>query len=116
MPRVPAYAASKGGVLSLTRNLALDYAGDNIRVVAICPGIVDSEIVRAGARAEGGDEQGAYARYGSLHPIGHIGEPSDIAAAVMFLASEQARFITGEYLCVDGGMMALGVWAGGVGR
>lgn len=116
MPGVPAYAASKGGVLSLTRNLALDYAPDKIRVVAICPGVVESEIVRAGARSEGGDVQANLKRYGSLHPVGHIGQPSDIASAAMFLASDEARFITGEHLCVDGGLMALGAWADAVGR
>ncbi|MBM4435798.1 MAG: SDR family oxidoreductase, partial [Actinobacteria bacterium] len=54
MPRVPAYAASKGGSLSLTRNMALDFARENIRVVAICPGTIDSDMVRTAARAEGG--------------------------------------------------------------
>jgi NAD(P)-dependent dehydrogenase (short-subunit alcohol dehydrogenase family) len=115
MPGVPSYAASKGGILSLTRNMALDYAEEGIRVVAICPGTIDSELVRAGARAEGGDEEANVRRYGAAHPIGRIGQPEDIAQAVLFLASDRASFITGEYLTVDGGFMAQGAWASTVG-
>jgi NAD(P)-dependent dehydrogenase (short-subunit alcohol dehydrogenase family) len=111
MPRVPSYAASKGGVLSLTRNMALDYARENIRVNAVCPGTIDSEMVRAAARAEGGDIEANVRRYGSFHPIGRIGLPEDIAQAVLFLASPRAGFITGEHLSVDGGFMAQGAWA-----
>ena len=115
MPGVPAYAASKGGLLSLTRNMALDYAAEGIRVVAICPGTIDSALVRTLARAEGGDEEANIRRYGAHHPIGRIGTPADIAEAVLFLASDRASFITGEYLCVDGGFMAQGAWATGAG-
>ena len=115
MPGVPSYAASKGGILSLTRNMALDYAPEGIRVVAICPGTIDSELVRAAARAEGGDEEANVRRYGAFHPLGRIGQPDDIAGAVLFLASERASFITGEYLTVDGGFMAQGAWASSAG-
>lgn len=111
MPGVPSYAASKGGILSLTRNMALDYAPEHIRVVAICPGTIDSELVRALARAEGGNEQENLRRYGSVHPLGRLGLPEDVAAAALFLASDRASFITGEYLTVDGGFMAQGAWA-----
>lgn len=111
MPRVPAYAASKAGILSLTRNMALDYAHEGIRVVAVCPGTIDSELVRELARAEGGDVDANVRRYGSFHPIGRIGTPADIANAVLFLAGDRASFITGEYLTVDGGFMARGAWA-----
>ena len=110
-PRVPSYAASKGGILSMTRNMALDYAREGIRVVAICPGTIDSEMVRTAARTEGGDIDANLRRYGSFHPIGRLGLPSDIANAALFLASDRASFITGEYLAVDGGMMAQGIWA-----
>jgi len=115
MPGVPAYAASKGGVLSLTRNMALDYARENIRVTAICPGTIDSDMVRTSARAEGGDIEANVRRYGAFHPMGRIGKPEDIANAAIFLASEKASFITGEYLCVDGGFMAQGAWASSAG-
>ena len=108
---VPAYAASKGGVLSLTRQMALDYAGENIRVVAICPGTIDTEMVRAAAAREPDGIEAALQRMGKKHPIGRIGTGQDIANVVTFLASDRAAFITGEYVCVDGGYMALGAWA-----
>lgn len=115
MPRVVAYAASKGGVLSLTRAMAMDHAHEGIRVVAICPGTIDSAMVREIARAEGGDVEANVRRYGASHPIGRIGTPADIGAAAVFLAGDGAGFITGEALNVDGGYMALGAWASGAG-
>jgi NAD(P)-dependent dehydrogenase (short-subunit alcohol dehydrogenase family) len=115
MKGVPAYAASKGGVLSLTRQLALDYASEGIRVLAICPGTIDTEMVRASARLEPDGVEAALARYGRSHPLGRIGTGQDIANVVLFLASDKASFMTGEYVCVDGGYMALGAWAGGAG-
>ena len=115
MKGVPAYAASKGGVLSLTRQLAVEYAAENIRVLAVCPGTIDTELVRAAAAMEGGDIEETLRRYGKSHPIGRIGTGQDVANVVLFLASEKASFMTGEYVCVDGGYMALGAWAGGAG-
>lgn len=115
MPRVPAYAASKGAVLSLTRNMALDYAPEGIRVNAVCPGTIDSEMVRSFARSEGGDIEATLARYGASHPLGRLGRASDVAEATLFLCSERSSFITGEHLNVDGGYMALGAWAAGAG-
>ncbi len=109
---VPAYAASKGAVLSLTRNLALDYADKNIRAVAICPGSVDTPMLRATAAVESPQNpDAALAHWGSNHPIGRIGRAEEIAEVVVFLASDKASFITGEYVCVDGGLMAKGAWA-----
>jgi NAD(P)-dependent dehydrogenase (short-subunit alcohol dehydrogenase family) len=108
---VPAYAASKGGVLSLNRQMAIDYAPEGIRVVAICPGTIDTEMVRAAAAREPDGLDAALERWGKHHPIGRLGSSQDIANAVTFLASDRAAFITGEYLCVDGGYMALGAWA-----
>jgi NAD(P)-dependent dehydrogenase (short-subunit alcohol dehydrogenase family) len=115
MPGVPAYAASKGGILSLTRNMALDYARDGIRVNAICPGTMDSELVRALARAAGGDRGATLARYGSYHPLGRLGTPEDVAQAALFLASPRSSFMTGTYLTVDGGFLAQGAWASSAG-
>ncbi len=120
MPGVPAYAASKGGDLSLTRQMSLDYAAENIRVMAICPGTIDTEMVRAVAREELGtaDEDAVAARvaqYGKDHPLGRVGTGLDIANAVMFLASDKASFMTGSYLAVDGGYLAQGAWATGAG-
>ena len=108
---VPAYAASKGAVLSLTRNLALDYAEDNIRVVAICPGSVDTPMLRATAALTSPDDpEGTLSEWGRKHPLGRIARPAEIAEVVVFLASDKASFITGEHVCVDGGLMAKGQW------
>jgi NAD(P)-dependent dehydrogenase (short-subunit alcohol dehydrogenase family) len=116
MKGVPPYAASKGGVLSLTRQMAVEYAGENIRVLAICPGTIDTEMVRAAARREPDGVEAALERMGKSHPIGRIGTGDDIANLVLFLASDKASFMTGEYVCIDGGYMALGAWAGGAGN
>ena len=108
---VPVYAASKGAVLSLTRNLALDYAEEHIRVVAICPGSVDTPMLRAtAALASPGDPDGTLSDWGRKHPLGRIARPEEIAEVVVFLASNKASFVTGEYICVDGGLMAKGQW------
>ena len=112
MPGVGPYAASKGGLLSLTRNLALEYAPQGLRAVAICPGTIDSEMVRTAARLGGGDIEASLEAYGRTHPLGRIGTPEDVANAAVFLASDKASFITGDYLCVDGGYMAQGAWTG----
>ena len=112
---VPAYAASKGGVLSLTRQMALDYAPENIRVLAICPGTIDTDMVRTAAAAEGGDIEETLDRFGAGHPVGRIGTGQDIANLVLFLASEKSSFMTGTHVVIDGGYMALGAWAGGAG-
>ena len=113
MKGVPAYAASKGGVLSLTRQLAVEYAAEGIRVLAICPGTIDTELVRASARIDPQGEDAAIANYGKSHPLGRIGTATEVANVVLFLASPKASFMTGEYVCVDGGLMALGTWAAG---
>ena len=112
---VPAYAASKGGVLSFTRQVALDYAPENIRVLAICPGTIDTDMVRTVAAVEGGDIEETLDRYGAGHPVGRIGAGQDIANLVLFLASEKSSFMTGTHVVIDGGYMALGAWAGGAG-
>ena len=111
-PGVPAYAASKGGVLSLTQQMALEYALENIRVVAVCPGSIDTPMNRAiAASMEPDQDPGETMRvWGRRHPIGRMGAPQDIANAVLFLASDKASFMTGEYVCVDGGYMAQGAW------
>ena len=112
---VPAYAASKGGILSLTRQMALDYASEDIRVLAICPGAIDTEMLRTIAASEPGSVEDNLRRFGATHPLGRIGTGQDIANVVLFLASDKASFMTGEFVCVDGGYMALGAWAGGAG-
>jgi 3-oxoacyl-[acyl-carrier protein] reductase len=108
---VPAYAASKGGVLALTRQMAVEYAAENIRVLAICPGTIETEMVRAAAARQPDGMQAALDRWGQRHPLGRIGTGQDIANVVTFLASDRAAFMTGEFVCVDGGYMAVGAWA-----
>jgi NAD(P)-dependent dehydrogenase (short-subunit alcohol dehydrogenase family) len=108
---VSAYAASKGGILSLTRQLALDYAADNIRVLAVNPGTIDTPLLNESVGEAVAQSAEQRAIWGKAHPIGRIGHPEEIANAVMFLASDEASFMTGENVCVDGGMMAKGAWA-----
>ena len=113
MKGVAAYAASKGGILALTRQLALEYAADNIRVLAVNPGTVDTSMTRS-EFAEMDAEQAAraWAAMARAHPLGRIGLPADIASLVLFLASEGAAFMTGASIDCDGGLMAQGAWAG----
>ncbi len=111
MKGVSAYAASKGGMLSLTRQLAVEYAQENIRVLAINPGSVDTPMVADAIEATGTDGEKARELMAEAHPLGRIGQPEDIANLALFLASDRASFMTGEYVCADGGLMALGAWA-----
>src|SRR4051812_36570561 len=91
-----AYTASKGAVLSLTLNMALDYAADQVRVNCICPGFVNTPLL-ASLPAE------KKARLAALHPLGRMGEPEEIAHMALFLMSDQAQWITGQAIAVDGG-------------
>jgi NAD(P)-dependent dehydrogenase (short-subunit alcohol dehydrogenase family) len=104
---VSAYAASKGGQLSLTRQLALEYAKDNIRVLAVNPGTIETPLALAASESL----EALRAAAAQTHPLGRIGQPQEIANVVLFLASDKASFMTGEYVTVDGGMMAKGAWA-----
>ncbi len=110
-PLVPAYAASKGAALSLTRQLAIDYARENIRVLAVCPGSIDTPLLRTAAAMQEGDIEQTVRDWGRSHPLGRTGQPQEIASVVVFLAGPGASFMTGEYVCVDGGYNALGAWA-----
>jgi NAD(P)-dependent dehydrogenase (short-subunit alcohol dehydrogenase family) len=111
MKRVSAYAASKGGVLSLTRQLALDFAEDGIRVLAVNPGTIETPLVEEAAAAHQLTMVDARKKGGEAHPIGRIGQPGEIAEVVLFLSSQRAGFMTGEFVNVDGGLMAKGSWA-----
>ena len=108
---VSAYAASKGGIISLTRQLALDYAKYGIRVLAVNPGGIQTPLVDEVIEAFGHEREQFFKDYAKIHPIGRYGQPEDIANAVLFLASDKASFMTGENVCVDGGLMAKGAWA-----
>ena len=97
--RGAAYAAAKHGVVGLTKDAALDYAGSNIRINAICPGIINTEMMD---RFTGGTTQGRDSVI-AQEPIGRMGRPEEIAAAVVWLCSEAASFVTGHALVADGG-------------
>lgn len=101
-PRLLAYSASKAGVIHLTRSLAIDHATAGLRVNCVCPGTVHTPMLeRLFARED--DRQAAYSRACRQHPVGYIGRPDDVAAAITYLASREARFVTGAVLTVDGG-------------
>ena len=97
-----AYSASKSGIVSMTSSLALDLAPDNIRVNLVCPAAIGTRMVTAWLDAEE-DSDGARARVLVKHPIGRIGRAEEVASVIAFLASEDASFMTGLSIPVDGG-------------
>ncbi|GAB4580915.1 MAG: SDR family oxidoreductase [Anaerolineales bacterium] len=107
---IAAYAASKGGLLALTRAMAIEFAPDNIRVNAILPGAVDTQMLRAGLvrdHAGSGTLQERLENLASKTVNGRVGTPDEIARAIYFLAdNEQSSFMTGQALIVDGGATA----------
>jgi NAD(P)-dependent dehydrogenase (short-subunit alcohol dehydrogenase family) len=94
-----AYTAAKHGVIGLTKDAAVDYAQANIRVNAVCPGIIDTEMMQ---RHTGGTSEGRD-RVIASEPVGRMGTPEEIAAAVLWLCSDAATFVTGHAMVVDGG-------------
>lgn len=106
---VPAYTASKGGIVALTRSLALDFADDGVRAVALAPGSVDTPMLRWSAAVTAGDEAGVdevIEEWGRNHPLGRVVTVDDVVNAVLFLASDEAAMITGTTLTIDGGLIA----------
>lgn len=95
----PAYVASKHAVVGLTKNVALDYARQGIRVNAVCPGIIHTPMID---RVAGGDP-GVIEQMIAAKPMGRLGQPEEIAGTVVFLCSSAASFITGQAIAVDGG-------------
>jgi NAD(P)-dependent dehydrogenase (short-subunit alcohol dehydrogenase family) len=99
------YAAAKAGVVGMTRSLALDLGKDNIRVNAICPGWTRTQLVQEWFDQQS-DPIAAEARVRAVHPLGRIGTPADIANLIAFVASDEAAFINGAPLMIDGGLSA----------
>ena len=102
-PHQSAYTASKHGVLGITKNAAIDYAGDGIRINAICPGAIDTPMLRAAIDRRGRDPQEVADR---LSTLGRFGTSDEIAAAALWLCSDDASFTVGHALAVDGGYLA----------
>lgn len=99
---VPAYVASKHGVLGLTKTVALEYAKQKIRCNAICPGVIKTPMID---RATGHNKE-VEKQYADQEPVGRLGDPAEVASAVLWLCSEGASFVTGVSLPVDGGWTA----------
>ena len=96
---VTAYSAAKGGVKLLTQTLAIDYAAKGIRINAVCPGYIDTPLLSA---ADAQQKE----TLAKLHPIGRLGKPEEVANVVLFLASDEASFVNGAAILVDGGYTA----------
>lgn len=102
-----AYDASKGGVLMLTRATAMDFAKDNVRVNCICPGAIETPMLRD-IPSKAPNPKEAEAELARKHTLGRIGDPEEVAKVALFLASDDSSFVTGSVVAVDGGM--LGGW------
>lgn len=101
-PGIPAYCASKGGVVQLTKTAALEYATQGIRVNAICPGVIWTPMVE---RFTAGNAE-LEAAFRATEPVGRFGTPEEVAAMALYLASDESSFVTGAALPVDGGFIA----------
>ncbi len=99
---LPAYVASKHGVIGLTKTAALEFAKQNIRVNAVCPGVIKTAMID---RFTGKNKE-VEKQFENMEPLGRMGKPEEVANAVMFLCSDAASFITGDALAVDGGWIA----------
>jgi NAD(P)-dependent dehydrogenase (short-subunit alcohol dehydrogenase family) len=103
---VPVYGPIKAANLHQARQWGVEYAREGIRVVSVSPGAIDTPLVRASLEAQGGE-----AELANRHPLGRIGQPNEVAHAVLWLASDDASFVTATDLEVDGGLGALGAFA-----
>ena len=96
------YSASKGAIMTMTRDAAIEYAKQKVRFNSIQPGYIDTGMADYGAEEQNVSKEDL----GSWHPMGHIGEPDDVAYAALYLASDESKFVTGAHLMVDGGLTA----------
>lgn len=105
-PDLPPYHASKGAVRLMTKTDALLFAKDNIRVNSVHPGFIWTPLVEKLAKESPEGIEGFRKHLNGLHPLGHVGEPDDIAHGIVYLASDEAKFVTGTELVIDGGYTA----------
>jgi NAD(P)-dependent dehydrogenase (short-subunit alcohol dehydrogenase family) len=106
-PGYPHYAASKGAIISLTRQMAREYASQGVRVNCIAPGTVETPLnVQVLARSR--DPQALRAAWERMHPIGRLGQPIDIAYGALYLTSDESSWVTGQCLVIDGGLSSSG--------
>jgi NAD(P)-dependent dehydrogenase (short-subunit alcohol dehydrogenase family) len=108
-PGMAAYATSKGAIITFTRTLALEQAEAGIRVNCICPASIDTDMLRASFEVTG-DPEKARANNIRRHPLGRLGTPEDVASLALFLASDEASFITGGTYVIDGGATLARRW------
>jgi NAD(P)-dependent dehydrogenase (short-subunit alcohol dehydrogenase family) len=99
---LPAYTASKHGIVGLTRSAALEYAKRGIRINAVCPGVIQTPMVDRVFR----EHPDMKAQLAASEPIGRLGRPEEIAGAVLWLCSDEASFVTGQAIAIDGGWTA----------
>ena len=99
---MPAYCASKGGVIQLTKTAALEYARNGIRVNAVCPGGIETEMIERVATTSPEMKQNLI----NMHPVGRLGRPEEVADVVLWLCSDESSFVTGYPVAIDGGFVA----------
>ncbi len=104
-PKAVAYCAAKGGVVNLTRAMAIDHGKQNIRVNCVCPGDIDTPMLASECR-QLGEKPDQFMKEAANRPLARVGTPADVADAVLFLASDMSKWITGSCLVVDGGGLA----------
>lgn len=103
---VTSYAASKGGLVQLTKAMAIDFAPE-IRVNCVCPGSVDTPMLRSAAKLFSDNPDEAVASWGRMHPMGRPARPEEIASVVVFLASPRSGFTTASAYFADGGLLSI---------
>jgi NAD(P)-dependent dehydrogenase (short-subunit alcohol dehydrogenase family) len=104
-PDAVAYCAAKGGILNMTRAMAIDHGRHGIRVNCVCPGDVDTPLLRS-EQAQLGQDAAEFMAEAARRPLGRVGTPEDVADAVLFFASDLSKWVTGAFLVVDGGGIA----------